>query len=61
MHLWAGYPRGSLLAINESSGGVPAARNFAASALADFESTPIAAGELEVVIDVQVVFQIDNL
>ena len=56
----AGVSRGSLLSINESSGGVPVARNFAASALADFESTPIASGELEVVIDVQAVFQIDS-
>ena len=56
----AGVSRGSLLAINESSGGVPSPRNFAASALADFESTPIASGELQVVIDVQAVFQIDS-
>ena len=55
----AGVSRGSLLAINESSGGVPVARQFVAEAL-DFQSTPIAAGELEIAIDVQAVFAIDS-
>lgn len=56
----AGVSRGSLLAINESSGGVPLARQFQAEAFVDHASTPIAAGELEVVIDVQAVFAIDS-
>ena len=55
----AGVSRGSLLAINEGSGGIPVARKFQAEALATFDSTPIAAGELEVVIDVQAVFAIE--
>lgn len=56
----AGVSRGSLMSINESSGGVPVARQFKATALEAFDSTPIAAGELEVAIDVQAVFAIDT-
>ena len=55
----AGVSRGSLMSINEISGGVPVARQFQAEALADFASTPIAAGELEIAIDVQAVFAIE--
>ncbi len=56
----AGVSRGSLMSINESFGGVPIARQFQAEALADFGSTPIAAGELEISIDIHAVFAIDS-
>ncbi len=56
----AGVTRGSLMSINESSGGVPAARNFVALESLAVDSTPISAGELEISIDVQAVFAIDS-
>ena len=56
----AGVTRGSLMSINESSGGVPVARNFVALESLAVDSTPISAGELEISVDVQAVFKIDS-
>jgi uncharacterized protein YggE len=58
-----GVTRGSLLYATESGGGVPLVRDFAKmefGAVADSAATPISAGELEILVSVQMVFAIGS-
>lgn len=58
-----GVARGNLLFITESGGGVPVVKDFTrmeAATLVVSDSTPISAGELEVQVSVQMVFDIGS-